>query len=165
MPMSLTHFNERGEARMVNVGGKTDTLRVAVAEGRVVMKPDTLRLIMEGGVKKGDVLNTARLAGIMAAKKTGDLIPLCHPVPIHAVELELAPQVESSSVLIRARVETVGKTGVEMDALMAVSVAALTVYDMVKSAGKDMEITGISLLEKSGGKSGHYIKPGHRPEK
>lgn len=163
--MSLTHFNERGEARMVNVGGKTDTLRVAVAEGRVVMKPDTLRLIMEGGVKKGDVLNTARLAGIMAAKKTGDLIPLCHPVPIHAVELELAPQVESSSVLIRARVETVGKTGVEMDALMAVSVAALTVYDMVKSAGKDMEITGISLLEKSGGKSGHYIKPGHRPEK
>jgi cyclic pyranopterin phosphate synthase len=143
---------------MVDVGAKDDTRRVAVAQGRVLMKPETLRLIAEGKVKKGDALGVARLAGIMAAKKTAGLIPLCHNILILSVEVDAEPDEAGSCVVIRARVTSEGKTGVEMEALTAVSIAALTLYDMLKSADKGMTITDVVLLEKSGGKSGHYKK-------
>lgn len=154
--MSLSHFDEGGRARMVDVGNKEDTARLAVAEGRVTMKPETLRLALDKKAAKGDPLETARLAGIMAAKKTPDLIPLCHPIPIHSVEVDITAEEDTASLVIRAKVTTVGKTGVEMDAMTAVAVAGLTVYDMLKSVDKDIVISGIRLVEKTGGKSGHY---------
>ncbi|MBI4828038.1 MAG: cyclic pyranopterin monophosphate synthase MoaC [Nitrospinae bacterium] len=158
--MKLTHFDERGDARMVDVSAKSATVRVATAGGRVWMKPETLRLVVERRAAKGDALATAQLAGVMAAKRTGDLIPLCHPLALESVRVTLTPDEAASCVDIRATVTTTGKTGVEMEALTAVSVAALTVYDMLKAVDKGMVIGEIELLEKSGGKSGHYLKPG-----
>jgi cyclic pyranopterin phosphate synthase len=154
--MELTHVDERGQARMVDVSGKDATSRVAVARGRVVMKQASLTLIAEGKAPKGDALGVARVAGVMAAKKTAELIPLCHNIPISNVSVELEPDVASSSVIITATVASEGKTGVEMEALTAVSMAALTLYDMLKAVDKDMTITDVMLLEKSGGKSGSY---------
>lgn len=152
----LTHFDEAGHAHMVDVSDKPVTARVAVARGVVRMTLETLTLITEGRAKKGDVLGVARLAGIMAAKKTADLIPLCHPLPITKVALDLRPDPKIPGVVIEATVKTGGQTGVEMEALTAVSVAALTVYDMVKAVEKSMQITDISLVLKDGGKSGRY---------
>lgn len=141
---------------MVDVTDKNETVRVAAAEGSVHMKPDTLRLILKDGLKKGDVLGVAKLAGIMAAKKTSQLIPLCHPLPISGINVDLVPDRHSNSVSIKAVVKVTGKTGVEMEALTAVSVAALTVYDMAKAVDRDMEIKNIRLIYKSGGKSGIF---------
>ncbi|NKX45811.1 cyclic pyranopterin monophosphate synthase MoaC [Roseicyclus persicicus] len=152
----LTHFDEGGRAHMVDVSGKPVTDRVAVAEGWVRMRPETLALVTEGTAKKGDVLAVARLAGIMGAKKTADLIPLCHPLPITKVALELAVDQGLPGVRITATVKTTGQTGVEMEALTAVSVAALTVHDMLKAAEKSIEIGGIRVVLKDGGKSGRY---------
>ncbi|MBT2131294.1 cyclic pyranopterin monophosphate synthase MoaC [Aliiroseovarius lamellibrachiae] len=152
----LTHFDDQGLAHMVDVSDKEVTDRVAIAEGFVKMTSETLALVMEGTAKKGDVLGVARLAGIMGAKKTSDLIPLCHPLPITKVALELDPVPTLPGVRITATVKTGGQTGVEMEALTAVSVAALTVYDMLKAAEKGMEIKDICLLRKEGGKSGIY---------
>lgn len=153
---SLSHFDAAGKAHMVDVSAKEITSRVAVAEGHIVMSPATLALVEEGRAEKGDVLGTARLAGIMAAKRTSDLIPLCHPLPITKVALELVTDPALPGVRITATVKTTGQTGVEMEALTAVSVAALTVYDMTKAVQKDMEIGGIRLVLKEGGKSGRY---------
>lgn len=141
---------------MVDVGAKPATEREAVAEGIIRMQPQTLALIVEGGHKKGDVLAVARVAGIMAAKKTAELIPLCHPIPVTAIEVELTPQSETSSVHCRATVRTQAQTGVEMEALMAVEIALLTIYDMCKAVDRAMEITNIRLLSKTGGKSGPW---------
>jgi len=152
--VSLTHLDEQGHLHMVDVGYKPDTERVAVARGEVRMRPETLRLIVEKGVPKGDVLAVAQVAGILAAKRAPDLIPLCHPLLLTQVEVELRPDVEASRVVITATVRTRGKTGVEMEALTAVSVAALTVYDMAKAVERTMRIEGIRLLHKRGGKSG-----------
>ncbi|ETD78554.1 cyclic pyranopterin monophosphate synthase MoaC [Rhodobacter capsulatus] len=152
----LTHFDDAGQAHMVDVSDKVDTKRTAVAEGRVVMRPETLALVMAGTAGKGDVLGIARVAGIMAAKRTADLIPLCHPLALSRVALELLPEPDTSSVRIEATVATTGPTGVEMEALTAVSAAALTVYDMLKAAEKSMRIEGIRLLSKDGGKSGSF---------
>lgn len=152
----LTHFDDQGHAHMVDVSGKAVTDRTAVAEGRVVMSAETLALITEGRAKKGDVLGVARLAGIMGAKRTADLIPLCHPLPITKVALDLTPDPSLPGVVITATVKTGGQTGVEMEALTAVSVACLTVYDMLKAAEKGMRIEGIRLLMKEGGKSGRF---------
>jgi cyclic pyranopterin phosphate synthase len=152
----LSHFDDRGQAHMVDVSGKAVTDRLAVAEGAVRMTAETLTLITEGRAKKGDVLSVARLAGIMAAKRTADLIPLCHPLPITKVALDLTPDPDLPGVRIMATVKTSGQTGVEMEALTAVSVAALTVYDMVKAVEKSMVIDGIRLVIKDGGKSGRY---------
>jgi cyclic pyranopterin phosphate synthase len=152
----LSHFDERGQAHMVDVSSKPVTDRIAVAVGAVRMSPETLTLITEGRAKKGDVLSVARLAGIMAAKKTSDLIPLCHPLPITKVALELTADPALPGVRIEATVKTSGQTGVEMEALTAVSVAALTVYDMVKAVEKSMVIDGVRLILKNGGKSGLY---------
>jgi cyclic pyranopterin phosphate synthase len=152
----LSHFDASGKAHMVDVSGKEITSRVAVAEGHIVMSPAALALVEEGRAEKGDVLGTARLAGIMAAKSTSDLIPLCHPLPITKVALELVTDPALPGVRITATVKTTGQTGVEMEALTAVSVAALTVYDMTKAVQKDMEIGGIRLVLKEGGKSGRY---------
>ena len=154
--MTLTHFDEQGRAHMVDVSDKAVTSRVAVATGCVVMAPETLSLVMAGTAKKGDVLGVARLAGIMAAKKTADLIPLCHPLPITRVAVELEPDESLPGVRITATVKTTGQTGVEMEALTAVSVAALTVYDMLKAAEKSMRIEGVHVVLKAGGKSGTY---------
>ncbi|MCJ9428765.1 cyclic pyranopterin monophosphate synthase MoaC [Kordiimonas marina] len=151
----LSHIDEQGAAHMVDVGGKNVTERIAVAEGYVHMAPETLKLILSDGLPKGDVLAAARLAGIMAAKKTSDLIPLCHPLMITSVKLDLAPAGDDR-IRIEARVKVSGQTGVEMEALTAVSVAALTLYDMAKAADKAMRIDGIRLLRKEGGKSGTY---------
>ena len=156
----FTHFDDKGAARMVDVGNKDETERTATAEARIIMQPETLALIREGKAKKGDVLGVARLAGIMGAKKTSDLIPLCHPLPITKVALELEPIADLPGIRIVATVKTGGQTGVEMEALTAVSTAALTVYDMVKAVDKSMEITGIRLLLKEGGKSGRYEAQG-----
>lgn len=155
-PGGLSHLDATGAARMVDVSEKTDTTRVATAEAFVRMKPETLALIQHGGMPKGDVLATARIAGIMAAKRTPDLIPLCHPLPVSGVTVELAPSGDSTLV-IRATVKTTGKTGVEMEALTAASVAALTVYDMCKAVEKGMRIESVRLLEKHGGKSGDWV--------
>lgn len=158
--MEFTHFDESGKARMVDVTAKQDTDRRAVAEGRIVMKPDTLSLVKQGAMGKGDVLGVAQVAGIMGAKKTWELIPMCHPLLLTGVDLELHITEETSSVDILATVKTTGKTGVEMEALTAVSVAALTVYDMCKAVDKDMTIEYIRLTAKSGGKSGEYTRKG-----
>lgn len=152
----LTHFDRSGAARMVDVSGKPVTDRVAVAEGYVKMQSETLDIIMKGKVGKGDVLGIARLAGIMGAKRTADLVPLCHPLPIAAISLELAPDDTLPGLRLTATVRTTGRTGVEMEALTAVSIAALTVYDMLKAANRGMEIGGIRLALKEGGKSGRY---------
>ena len=141
---------------MVDVSAKPATERVAVAEGRVFMKPKTLAIVRKGDAKKGDVLGAARIAGIMAAKRTHELIPLCHPLPITQVEVDVVPDAKLPGVAVTARVKVAGKTGVEMEALTAVSVACLTVYDMVKAVERGMRIEGIRLIEKSGGRSGHY---------
>jgi cyclic pyranopterin phosphate synthase len=156
----LTHLDERGRARMVDVSAKDETVRIATARGRVVMRPETLRLIQSGGVKKGDVLAIAQVAGVMGAKKTSDIIPLCHPLPITGVDLTFDLDEESSAVEIEASARVVGKTGVEMEALTAVATAALTVYDMCKAVDKDMVIDQIRLVHKVGGKSGEYVRQG-----
>jgi cyclic pyranopterin phosphate synthase len=152
----LTHFNSDGEAHMVDVGDKNVTKRIAVAEGRIIMQPQTLSLILKGEAKKGDVLGVARIAGIMAAKKTSDLIPLCHPLMLSKVNIELTPQEQENAVHCTATVQTSGQTGVEMEALTAVQVSLLTIYDMCKAVDKGMTMEGIRLLEKAGGKSGHW---------
>jgi len=153
----ITHLNEGGEARMVDVSGKEATVREAVAVGQVRMSPETLATIEAGNAPKGDVLGTARLAGIMAAKQTSQLIPLCHPLPLQKVEVQITPDPELPGYQIRSRVKTKGETGVEMEALTAVSVAALTLYDMAKALEKGMIIEGIRLVSKTGGKSGDYV--------
>ena len=156
MAPKLTHLGARGEARMVDVSAKAATERVAVAEGRVTMRAETLDLVLTGNAKKGDVLGVARIAGIMAAKKTHELIPLCHPLAVSKVEIDIEPDRALPGLTVRATVKATGQTGVEMEALTAVSVACLTVYDMVKSVERGMRIEGVRLLEKRGGKSGHY---------
>ena len=152
----LTHFDERGAARMVDVGDKEVTERIAIAEGSVHMRPETAAIIREGRAKKGDVLAVARLAGIMGAKRTSDLIPLCHPLALTSVNVELELDEHAPCVNIRATCKLKGRTGVEMEALTAVSIAALTVYDMCKAVDRDMRIGDIRLMHKSGGKSGTY---------
>jgi len=144
---------------MVDVAGKAATHRVAIAQGRIVMNPSTLSIVLQGSAKKGDVLGIARVAGIMAAKKTSELIPLCHPLALTRVAIEFQPQESDSSIACRATVETVGPTGVEMEALTAVQVALLTIYDMCKAADRAMTITDVKLLEKHGGKSGSFTNP------
>jgi cyclic pyranopterin phosphate synthase len=153
---TLTHIDAAGEAHMVDVGDKTETVRSATAEGHVRMLPETLALILDGNAKKGDVIGTARLAGIMAAKKTSDLIPLCHPLMLTKVSVEITEDAALPGLRVTATAKLTGKTGVEMEALTAVSVACLTIYDMAKAADKGMQIGGIQLLEKTGGKSGPY---------
>ncbi|OSQ50787.1 cyclic pyranopterin monophosphate synthase MoaC [Marivita geojedonensis] len=152
----LTHFDAKGDAHMVDVSDKAVTSRVAVAEGYIRMAQETFDIITEGRAKKGDVIGVARLAGIMGAKKTPDLIPLCHPLPVTKVAVELTPAPDLPGLRIEATVKTTGQTGVEMEALTAVSTAALTVYDMAKAVDKAMEITGIRVMLKDGGKSGRY---------
>jgi cyclic pyranopterin phosphate synthase len=156
MTRKLTHISAGGEARMVDVSAKPATERVAVAQGRVVMSKDTLALVLSGNAKKGDVLGAARIAGIMAAKKTHELIPLCHPLAISKVEVDIAPFDKPVGLIVSATVKVTGPTGVEMEALTAVSVACLTIYDMVKAVERDMRIEDIHLVEKRGGKSGHF---------
>lgn len=153
---ALTHIGASGEARMVDVSDKPATERLAVAEGCVVMTRATLDLIVSGNAKKGDVLGTARIAGIMAAKRTSELIPLCHPLALSKVTLDIEPDVKLPGCLVRASVKVTGPTGVEMEALTAVSVACLTIYDMIKAVERGVRIEGIHLVEKLGGKSGHY---------
>ncbi|MFN4103481.1 MAG: cyclic pyranopterin monophosphate synthase MoaC [Tepidimonas sp.] len=153
----LTHFDAQGQAHMVDVGAKAATHRVAVAEGRIRMQPATLALIERGTAKKGDVLGVARIAGIMAAKRTAELIPLCHPIALTRVALELVPEPSTASVRVQATAETVGPTGVEMEALTAVQVALLTIYDMCKAVDRGMVIGDVRLLEKHGGKSGSFV--------
>lgn len=156
----LTHFDEQGAARMVDVGDKDVTERIAIAEGSVSMRPETAAIIREGRAKKGDVLAVARLAGIMGAKRTSDLIPLCHPLGLTSVNVELELDEHAPCVNIRATCKLKGRTGVEMEALTAVSIAALTVYDMCKAVDRDMKIGDIRLMHKSGGKSGTYQREG-----
>jgi cyclic pyranopterin monophosphate synthase len=153
----LTHFDASGRARMVDVGAKAETERIAVARGTVEMQPETLRLIMEGRAKKGDVLAVAQVAGIMAAKRTHELIPMCHLLLLTGIEVSFVPDEAASALHIAATVRTIGKTGVEMEALTAVSAAALTVYDMVKAVDRGMTITAVRLAEKHGGKSGDFV--------
>ena len=153
----LTHFDAQGQAHMVDVGDKAHTRRVAVAEGRITMEPATLALVQSGTAKKGDVLGVARIAGIQAAKKTSDLIPLCHPIALTRVAVEFEVDASTSSVLCRATTECTGQTGVEMEALTAASVALLTIYDMCKAVDRGMTMGGIRLLEKHGGKSGSFV--------
>ena len=154
--MSLTHFDEGGSAHMVDVSAKPVTDRIAVAEGHVTMSAGTLALAVSGTAEKGDVIGVARLAGIMGAKRTAELVPLCHPLPITKVSLDLAADEALPGIRVRATVKTGGQTGVEMEALTAVSVACLTLYDMLKAVQKDMEIGGVRLVLKDGGKSGRY---------
>lgn len=158
----LTHFDSRGRARMVDVGGKDDTVREAVARGEIVMRPETLNLIETGGVAKGDVLGVARVAGIMAAKETGRLIPMAHPIMLTGVNVNFRLR-QPDAVEIEASVRTTGKTGVEMEALTAVSVAALTIYDMCKAVDRAMTMGQIRLVGKSGGKSGEFKREGEQP--
>jgi cyclic pyranopterin phosphate synthase len=157
----LSHINERGEAHMVDVGEKAATERRALAEGSITMTPATYRLITEGTAKKGDVVATARIAGIMAVKRTHELIPLCHPLAITKVTVEFEALPDDTGLRVVTEVRVKGPTGVEMEALTGTSVACLTLYDMLKAADKSMEISGIRLLEKSGGRSGTYSAPGH----
>jgi cyclic pyranopterin phosphate synthase len=157
MSSKLSHLDDSGAARMVDVSRKDDTARTAVAKGAVSMRPETLELIRQGAVKKGDVLTVAQLAGIMAAKRTSELIPLCHPLPLHHVDVQLELDPALPGVQITATASTTGKTGVEMEALTAVSIAALTVYDMAKAVEKTMQIGSIRLVEKHGGKSGDFL--------
>ena len=152
----LTHFNQEGDAQMVDVGEKAVTHRIAIAEGRVIVQPETLTLIRKGGHKKGDVLGVARVAGILAAKKTAELVPLCHPLNLTSIEVDLKPRDNPPAVYCRSRVETRGQTGVEMEALTAVQIALLTVYDMCKAVDRGMTMQDIRLVRKSGGKSGQW---------
>ncbi|MBI3570440.1 MAG: cyclic pyranopterin monophosphate synthase MoaC [Gammaproteobacteria bacterium] len=154
----LTHLKPSGEAHMVDVGGKEVTVREAVAEGLIRMQPETLRLIIGGGHKKGDVLAVARVAGIMAAKKTAELIPLCHAIPLTAVEVELTPDEARAAIYCRSTVRTQARTGVEMEALAAVEIALLTIYDMCKAVDRGMTLTDIGLVSKTGGKSGDWCR-------
>lgn len=156
---NLTHIAASGEAHMVDVSAKDETSRVALAEGRVAMKPATLQTILQGDAKKGDVLGAARIAGIMAAKRTHELVPLCHPLLLTNVDIEIAPDDALPGLIVKARVKTRGQTGVEMEALTAVSVACLTIYDMAKAVDRAMRIENVRLLEKSGGKSGDWRAP------
>ena len=158
----LTHFNEFGRAKMVDISEKNDTVRTAVAAGRVLMSHETLELIKQGDINKGDVLGTAQIGGIMGAKRTPDLIPMCHPVILAGVDIDFICNDGESAVEIIATARCTGATGVEMEALTAVSVAALTIYDMCKAVQKDMVIDNIRLLKKTGGKSGDYERGGHR---
>ncbi len=153
----LTHFDNHGQAHMVDVAGKASTHRIAIAQGRILMQPATLAIVLAGHAKKGDVLGIARVAGIMAAKKTSELIPLCHPLALTRVTLAFTSDETSSSITCQARVETVGPTGVEMEALTAVQIALLTIYDMCKAADRGMTITEVRVLEKHGGKSGSFM--------
>ncbi len=157
MPTKLTHVDDAGLAHMVDVGDKPDTLRTAIARGEVQMKPESLALIRAGNIKKGDVLTVAQVAGIMAAKRTSELIPLCHPIPLTKIDVELSLDDALPGVRIQALARSTGKTGVEMEALTAVSVAALTVYDMAKAAEKTMRIQNVRLVEKHGGRSGDVV--------
>ena len=157
MARSLTHLNDKGEAHIVDIGDKAVTRRRAVAQARIVALPETVAAIMGGGLMKGDALAVARVAGIMAAKKTSDLIPLCHPIPLTKVSVEIEAEGDRA-ILIRASAETTGQTGVEMEALVAASTAALTLYDMAKAIDRAMVISDICLLEKSGGKSGDFVR-------
>lgn len=157
MTIPLSHIDESGQARMVDVSQKPDTERIAIAAGEVLMRPDTLALIRAGAIKKGDVLSVAQVAGVMAAKRTAELIPLCHPLPLTQVLVDFELDDSLPGVRIKATARTVGKTGVEMEALTAVSVAALTIYDMAKAAEKTMRLQNIRLLEKHGGRSGDVI--------
>ena len=157
MSEKLTHLDEQGAARMVDVGAKPDSERTAVAAGTVFMQPETLRLIEQGALKKGDVLTVAKIAGIMAAKRTAELIPLCHPIPLTKIDVDLTLDVDASAVRITGTARTIGKTGVEMEALTAVSVAALTIYDMAKAVDRSMRLSEIRLLEKHGGQHGDYV--------
>jgi cyclic pyranopterin phosphate synthase len=159
----LTHLDEAGRARMVDVGAKDFTQRTAVAEGFIAMSAETLALVISGGAPKGDVLAAARIAGIMAAKKTSELIPLCHPLALSKAAVTFAPGENPAGLHIRAEVSVTGPTGVEMEALTSVSVAALTIYDMLKAADRGMEIGGIRLVSKSGGRSGDYAAPPRTP--
>jgi cyclic pyranopterin phosphate synthase len=154
----LSHLDEQGRVRMVDVSEKPDTAREAVAQGVISMQPETFDLIRDQKVKKGNVLETARIAGVMAAKRTAELIPMCHPLPITHAKVDFFPQSDTNSIRIEAAVQVVGKTGVEMEALTAVSVAALTIYDMCKSYDRGMTITDVCLLKKSGGKSGTFVR-------
>ncbi|HZW12895.1 MAG TPA: cyclic pyranopterin monophosphate synthase MoaC [Noviherbaspirillum sp.] len=155
----LTHFDAAGQAHMVDVGGKNETHRAAVAMGTIRMKEETLRVIQLGTSKKGDVLGIARIAAIMGAKRTSDLIPLCHPLALTRVTIDFSTNLSEHSITCKAQVETYGKTGVEMEALTSVQVGLLTIYDMCKAIDREMEITNVRLLEKHGGKSGSYIAP------
>lgn len=157
MENKLTHLDDQGNANMVDVGDKPESQRIAVAGGRVLMKPETLQLIKDGNIKKGDVLTVARIAGIMAAKRTSELIPLCHPIAINKIAVDLALDEANNAINITATVRTTGKTGVEMEALTAVSTAALTIYDMAKAVDREMRLTDIHLLEKRGGVHGDYL--------
>lgn len=159
MTSPLTHFDAQGQAHMVDVGAKAETHRVARAEGRIRMLPATLALIRSGSAKKGDVIGIARIAAIQAAKRTSELVPLCHPLPITRVAVDFEIEDAASSVRCTAQVETFGRTGVEMEALTAVQVGLLTVYDMCKAADRGMVMEGIRVLEKQGGKSGHWVAP------
>lgn len=157
-PAELTHIDEKGQARMVDISGKPETARVAVARGRVLMKAETFQILKSGQAKKGDVLGVARVAGIMAAKQTGYLIPLCHPLQITSATVEFKLDEAEHAVEIESRITTIGRTGAEMEALTAVSVAGLTVYDMLKAVDKEMVIQDVRLVEKSGGKSGTFVR-------
>jgi cyclic pyranopterin phosphate synthase len=159
MAQKLTHFDERGAAHMVDVGSKPETHRVAVATGSISMRPETFELVRSGTAKKGDVLGVARVAGIQAAKRTSELVPLCHPVPLTSVAVEFTLDEAAARVDCRATVECTARTGVEMEALTAVQVALLTIYDMCKAVDRGMVMEGIRLLEKRGGKSGDYVAP------
>ena len=156
---TLSHFDSQGQAHMVDVAAKAATHRIAVAQGRIVMNPQTLVIILAGNAKKGDVLGIARVAGIMAAKKTSDLIPLCHPLALTRVSVDFQPDELTSSVACTATVETVGPTGVEMEALVAAQIALLTIYDMCKAVDRGMTVTDLRVLEKHGGKSGSFVNP------
>ena len=153
----LTHINESGRAKMVDVGEKDETLRIATARGRVTMLPETFERIMNGGVKKGDVLAVAQVAGIMGAKRTSDLVPMCHPIFLTGVDMTFMPDEARAAIEIEAVAKTIGRTGVEMEALSAVTTAALTIYDMVKAMDRTMVIEDVRLVQKSGGKSGDFI--------
>ena len=155
----LTHFDAQGQAHMVDVAAKPATHRIAIAQGRIVMKPSTLSIVLAGSAKKGDVLGIARVAGIMAAKKTSDLIPLCHPLALTRVAIDFTADEKSASIECRATVETVGPTGVEMEALTAAQIALLTIYDMCKAVDRGMTITDLRVIEKHGGKSGSFVNP------
>jgi cyclic pyranopterin phosphate synthase len=152
----LTHFNQAGEAHIVDVGSKAITQRIAITEGYIEMQPETLRLIIEGGHKKGDVLTVARIAGIMASKKTAELIPLCHPLPLTHIEIKLQPDSDNNRIHCQTTVKTNGQTGVEIEALNATQIALLTIYDMCKAVDRGMIIQSVRLLEKDGGQSGHW---------
>ncbi len=156
--MQLTHFDENGAAHMVDVGAKDVTERIAVASGEISMQPETFQLIMDKAVAKGDVLEVARIAGIMAAKRVDSLIPLCHQLNLTSIKITFEPDITGSRIIFEVRVKTSGKTGVEMEALTAASIVGLTIYDMCKAVDRGMVISQIRLLEKKGGKSGHYIR-------